>query len=142
MINHPNRSKYHRYLVRAYAPRGGELQSTVTEVTAADALGALASVSGRNRDFKYASLTRRWQNSPVAADRDNCHAQANGAGTVGWAVTRADLDPVAAEHRSDVETARRWVSSGKPLSALQAYGAYKSVTEEEAREAPLPHASN
>jgi len=95
---------------------------------AATADAALAMASHRPAG-DYASLTRRWQNSPVAADRDNCHAQANAAGTIGWAVWRVDCDPAAADHRSDVATARAWVSGGKSLSDLQKYGAYKTVTK-------------
>lgn len=101
LTDHPNRSQSHMYTVRAYSLRGGKFHEVLSQVIAADALAALAMVSGR-RDHEYANHTRRWQNSPVAADRDNCHAQANGAGTIGWAVTRVDLDPVAADHRNDV----------------------------------------
>lgn len=134
MINHPNRSKSHTYIVTAYHPgRNNALVETKVEVVAASADDAIKMTT---KISNFASFTRRWQNSPVSADRDNCHVQANSAGTIGWAAHRADLDPKAAEHRSDVETARRWVAQGRNFSDLQKYGAYKSVTEQEAHQAP------
>lgn len=75
------------------------------------------------------SFTRRWQRSPVAADRDNCHGQFNHQGTSGIAVQRADVIPAEAEHRNDVAVARDWCARGRALAELNAYGGYPSVTE-------------
>jgi hypothetical protein len=85
----------HTYTVYAYAyaPRRGELVETVHTVTAPTSLAALAKVAGPQR--RYANLTRRRQNAPDEAMRDNCHAQLNGAGTIGWAVERAGVDEAA-----------------------------------------------
>lgn len=121
MTSHPSRSKTHSYLVRAYA--GGN--EVLTEITAHSAFEALKLVADRG---EFASLTTRWQMSPVAADRDNCHAQTNESGTKGWAVRRASVDPRAAEHRNDVEVARAWIKKGMTLAKLQEYGGYASVT--------------
>lgn len=76
----------------------------------------------------FASKTRRWQRSPVGADRDNVHVQFDGGGHHGIAIRRLETEPGEAEHRNDVAVARDWVARGNALAKLQEYGAYKSVT--------------
>lgn len=98
MINHPNRSKTHRYIVTAYRlGRNNAPLEVAHQVVAASADDAVRAVAGGS---KFASVTRRWQNSPNGSDRDNYHAQANAAGTVGWAARRASVVPEEAARRN------------------------------------------
>lgn len=90
------------YIVKEYRVRFGfERQVEVDAVSADDAIDMIANKARGRHGRQYASYTRRWQNSPEEADRDNAHAQADSEGLRGWAAVRKGVVPAEAEARND-----------------------------------------
>ena len=113
------------YIVRSY----NGPSERVFEVTGISAEQVLRAAIRHEFPGADPSVSSRYQMSPLEADRDNRHAQFDAAGRKGIAVRRKETDLAAAEHRNDVEVAKKWVSEGRKLADLQRYGGYQSVSE-------------
>lgn len=91
----------HTYIVSSY-DRGVRKIQEVEATSADDAIDIIANRARGRHARQYASYTRRWQNSPFEADRDNAHAQSDYEGLTGWAARRKEVIDAEAQARNQV----------------------------------------